>query len=123
MSGGDSSQFSKELPLVTKNGDIFMAAGVVGILVFMIMPLPPMALDILLSLNITFSLIIVLVATYIFRPLELSSFPSIILLATLFRLSLNIASTRIILLHGNEGTMAAGKVIKAFGSFVVTGPP
>jgi flagellar biosynthesis protein FlhA len=110
-----------QIPLLTKNSDIFLAAAVVGILVFMVIPLPPMLLDILLSLNITFSLIIVLVATYILKPLELSSFPSIILLATLFRLSLNIASTRIILLHGNEGTMAAGKVIKAFGSFVVGG--
>ena len=115
------SRYSDQIPLVTKNSDILLAATVVGILVFMVIPLPPMLLDVLLSFNITFSLIILLVAMYILRPLELSSFPSILLLATLFRLSLNVASTRIILLHGNEGALAAGKVIKAFGSFVVGG--
>jgi len=98
-----------------------MAVAVVGILAFMIMPLPTLLLDLLLSFNITFSLIILLSSMYVQRPLELSAFPSILLLGTLFRLSLNVASTRIILLHGNEGTMAAGKVIMAFGSFVVGG--
>ncbi|MCK5418864.1 MAG: flagellar type III secretion system protein FlhA, partial [Desulfobacterales bacterium] len=98
-----------------------MAVAVVGILVFMVMPLPPMLLDLLLSFNITFSLVIILASMYVQRPLELSAFPSILLLATLFRLSLNVASTRIILLHGNEGTQAAGSVIKAFGGFVVGG--
>ena len=117
----DQRQTAKRLPIFTKNSDVLLAVAIVGILVFMVIPLPSVLLDILLSFNITFCLIIVLVATYILKPLELSSFPSIILLATLFRLSLNIASTRIILLHGNEGTMAAGKVIKAFGSFVVGG--
>ena len=117
----DQQPYSKRIPILSKNSDVLLAAAVVGILVFMVIPLPPMFLDVLLSLNITFSLIVVLVATYILRPLELSAFPSIILLATLFRLSLNIASTRIILLHGNEGPMAAGKVIKAFGTFVVGG--
>jgi flagellar biosynthesis protein FlhA len=121
MEIADQDQYSNQVPLISKNSDILMAVAVVSILVFMVIPLPPMLLDVLLAFNITFSLIIVLVATYILKPLELSSFPSIILLGTLFRLSLNIASTRIILLHGNEGTMAAGKVIKAFGSFVVGG--
>jgi flagellar biosynthesis protein FlhA len=87
----------------------------------MVMPLPTFLLDLLLSFSITFSLIILLASMYVQRPLDLSSFPSILLLATLFRLSLNVASTRIILLHGNEGTLAAGKVIQAFGSFVVGG--
>ena len=98
-----------------------MAVGVVGILGFMVMPLPTVLLDLLLSFNITFSLIILLAGMYVQRPLELSAFPSILLLGTLFRLSLNVASTRIILLHGNEGTLAAGKVIMAFGGFVVGG--
>jgi hypothetical protein len=98
-----------------------MAVGVVGILGFMVMPLPTLLLDLLLSFNITFSLIILLASMYVQRPLELSAFPSILLLGTLFRLSLNVASTRIILLHGNEGTSAAGKVIMAFGGFVVGG--
>ncbi|NOQ20635.1 MAG: flagellar biosynthesis protein FlhA [Desulfobacterales bacterium] len=98
-----------------------MALAVISILVFMVIPLPPMLLDLLLSFNITFSLVIILASMYVQRPLELSAFPSILLLATLFRLSLNVASTRIILLHGNEGTQAAGNVIKAFGGFVVGG--
>ena len=117
----NDTRHSGHIPFVTRNSDIFLAVGVVGILVFMVIPLPPMLLDVLLSFNITFSLIVLLVAMYILRPLELSAFPSLLLLATLFRLSLNVASTRIILLHGNEGALAAGKVIKAFGSFVVGG--
>ena len=117
----NQTQFADSLPFIAKNSDVFMAVAVVGILVFMVMPLPPMLLDLLLSFNITFSLVIILASMYVQRPLELSAFPSILLLATLFRLSLNVASTRIILLHGNEGTQAAGNVIKAFGGFVVGG--
>jgi len=112
---------SGPLSVVTKNSDILMALSVVGILLIMIIPLPPVLLDLLLAFNITFSLIILLIVMYILKPLELSAFPSILLLTTLFRLSLNVASTRTILLHGNEGPMAAGKVIMAFGSFVVGG--
>ena len=115
------TQITGQLPYITKNSDVIMALAVVGILVFMIMPLPTMLLDLLLSFNITLSLIVLLASMYVQRPLELSAFPSILLLGTLFRLSLNVASTRIILLHGNEGTMAAGKVIMAFGGFVVGG--
>ena len=117
----NQTQFADSLPFIAKNSDVFMAVAVVGILVFMVIPLPPMLLDLLLSFNITFSLVIILASMYVQRPLELSAFPSILLLATLFRLSLNVASTRIILLHGNEGTQAAGNVIKAFGGFVVGG--
>ena len=115
------TQMTGHIPAVTKNSDLLMAVAVVGILVFMVMPLPTFLLDLLLSFSITFSLIILLASMYVQRPLDLSSFPSILLLATLFRLSLNVASTRIILLHGNEGILAAGKVIQAFGSFVVGG--
>ena len=104
-----------------RNSDFVMPAGVVGILMVMVMPLPSFFLDMLLALNITIALVILLVGMYILRPLDLSAFPSILLITTLFRLSLNIASTRIILLHGNEGTSAAGKVIQAFGGFVVGG--
>ncbi len=101
--------------------EILMPLGVVGILCFMILPLPTFLLDLLLTLNITFSLVILLLGMYVLKPLELSSFPSILLLLTLFRLSLNIASTRIILLNGSEGVGAAGKVIQSFGNFVVGG--
>jgi flagellar biosynthesis protein FlhA len=115
------TQITGQLPYIAKNSDVIMALAVVGILVFMVMPLPTFLLDLLLSFNITLSLIILLASMYVQRPLELSAFPSILLLGTLFRLSLNVASTRIILLHGSEGTMAAGKVIMAFGGFVVGG--
>lgn len=115
------TSYMDRIPFLAKNSDVFMAVAVVGILIFMVMPLPTLLLDLLLSFNITFSLIILLSSMYVQRPLELSAFPSILLLGTLFRLSLNVASTRIILLHGNEGTTAAGKVIMAFGGFVVGG--
>jgi len=109
------------VPFIRKNSDLLVAVGIVTILMVMIIPLPPFMLDLMLSFNITFSIIILLTASYILQPLELSSFPSILLLSTLFRLSLNVASTRLILMNGNEGTGAAGKVISAFGQFVVGG--
>jgi flagellar biosynthesis protein FlhA len=121
MSLAENTHTAGQLPGITKNSDITMAVAVVAILVFMVIPLPPMFLDLLISFNITFALIILLASMYTLRPLELSAFPSILLLITLFRLSLNVASTRIILLHGSEGAMAAGKVIQAFGNFVVGG--
>ena len=101
--------------------DSCMAVGVVAILMVMIIPLPPFLLDFLLALNITFSIVVILMAMYTVKPLDFAVFPSVLLVATLFRLSLNVASTRLILLHGNEGAVAAGKVIKSFGSFVVGG--
>lgn len=109
------------IPFIRKNSDLLVAVGIVTILMVMIIPLPPFMLDLMLSFNITFSIIILLTASYILQPLELSSFPSILLLSTLFRLSLNVASTRLILMNGNEGVGAAGKVISAFGQFVVGG--
>ncbi|MCF8082773.1 MAG: flagellar biosynthesis protein FlhA [Deltaproteobacteria bacterium] len=112
---------SVHIPFLSNNSEIIASIGVVGILILMVLPLPPVLLDLLLSFNITFSLTVLLVGTYLLRPLDFSSFPSVLLVATLFRLSLNIASTRIILLHGSEGAGAAGNVIKAFGAFVVGG--
>ena len=104
-----------------KNSDIYMAMVLIGILALMIIPLPAFLLDIFLAANITISLAILLVGLYTTQPLDFSVFPSILLVTTLFRLSLNIASTRLILIHGNEGVEAAGAVIKAFGQFVVGG--
>ncbi len=115
------TQDAAGIPFVKKNSDLLVAVGIVTILMVMIIPLPPFMLDLLLSFNITFSIIILLTASYILQPLELSSFPSILLLSTLFRLALNVASTRLILMNGSEGTGAAGKVISAFGQFVVGG--
>ena len=104
-----------------KSGTAVLAVGVIGVLIIMIVPLPTFLLDLLLSFNITVSIIILLMSMYVLRPLDLSVFPSLLLTVTLLRLSLNVASTRLILLHGNEGTAAAGQVIKAFGTFVVGG--
>jgi len=109
------------VPTSGKNSDIYMAVVLIGILALMIVPLPAFMLDIFLATNITIALVILLVCLYTVQPLDFSVFPSLLLATTLFRLSLNIASTRLILLHGNEGTEAAGAVIKAFGQFVVGG--
>jgi flagellar biosynthesis protein FlhA len=109
------------LPDWTKNTTMMMAGCVIGVLLIMMIPIPTIVLDILLSLSITLSIIVLLLSMYVLRPLDFSIFPSILLILTLFRLSLNVASTRLILLHGNEGTAAAGQVIKAFGTFVVGG--
>ena len=101
--------------------EIAVAVGIIAILVVMVIPIPTFMLDLLLSFSITFSLIILLVSIFMLTPLEFSVFPSMLLVVTLIRLSLNVASTRIILLHGNEGPAAAGQVIQSFGSFVVGG--
>jgi flagellar biosynthesis protein FlhA len=94
---------------------------VLGIVLAMIAPLPPFLLDVLISANITLSVIVLLVSLYITKPVEFSVFPTSLLLMTLFRLALNISSARLILLYGNTGTSAAGEVIQAFGAFVVGG--
>ncbi len=105
---------------IDKN-NLAVAAGVVGILLLMIVPLPSPALDLFLAVNISISLLVFLLALYVVKPLDFPVFPSLLLLTTLFRLSLNIASTRLILLHGHEGTDAAGKIIMGFGQFAVGG--
>ena len=102
-------------------GDIALALGVVPILVILIMPMPRWLLDLNLAVSITFSVIVLMTALFIRAPLEFSSFPSVLLIATMLRLSLNLASTRLILSDGHEGPGAAGKVIEAFGSFVMSG--
>ena len=102
-------------------GDVLLPIGVVGLLLLMLLPLPPFMLDLLLSFSITLAMLILLVTMHSGRPAEFSVFPSVVLLTTLFRLALNIASTRAILLHGNEGPAAAGEVIRVFGEFVVGG--
>lgn len=105
----------------TSASEIMVVIAVVTILVVMIIPLPSILLDFLLALNITVAITILLIALYTLKPLDFFIFPSLLLVTTLFRLSLNVASTRLILLHGNEGPLAAGRVIKSFGSFVVGG--
>src|SRR5437588_2095680 len=93
----------------------------VSLVFVMLVPLPSIALDLLLATSFTASVLVLLSAIHILRPAQFSVFPSLLLLLTLFRLSLNLASSRRILLHGNEGAAAAGKVIEAFGQFVVGG--
>ena len=109
------------LSSITTGSSAMLAIGVIVILLVMLVPLPTFILDILLCFSITISIIILLMSMYVLKPLDFSVFPSVLLTVTLLRLSLNVASTRLILLHGHEGTGAAGQVIKAFGSFVVGG--
>jgi flagellar biosynthesis protein FlhA len=94
---------------------------VIMMLAMVVIPLPPMALDMLFTFNIAFGLVVLLVSIYALRPLDFTVFPTILLVATLLRLALNIASTRVVLLEGHTGTAAAGKVIEAFGDFVIGG--
>lgn len=101
--------------------EVGLAIAVVATLGVMVLPLPPFLLDMLLALSVSLSLVVFLVSLNVEKPLQFSSFPSLLLLVTLLRLALNIASTRLILLRGHEGTSAAGHVIQAFGEFVVGG--
>jgi len=105
--------------LLQGRGDIAMALGIVAILVVLILPMPRWLLDISLAISITFSVLILMTALFIHRPLDFSSFPTVLLIATVLRLALNLASTRLILADGHEGTDAAGQVIQAFGGFVM----
>ncbi len=110
----DYSRFSK-------NGEIMLAAGVVVILFVMLVPLPTFFLDIMLCVSISISLLVLVTTMFMTSPLELTIFPSLLLVTTLLRLALNVASTRLILLNGDMGAEAAGSVIRSFGEFVVGG--
>ncbi len=116
----DSQKLRKELT-PAHYGDVLLPIGVVGMLLLMLLPLPSFLLDLFLSFSITLAVLILLVTMHAGRPAEFSVFPSVVLLTTLFRLALNIASTRAILMHGNQGPAAAGEVIRVFGEFVVGG--
>ncbi len=107
--------------LKNANFDWIVPAAAVSVVFVMLVPMPSFLLDLLLAISITGSVVVLLSAVYILRPVQFSVFPSLLLLLTLFRLALNLASSRRILLHGNEGTAAAGNVIAAFGQFVVGG--
>ncbi|NBC34558.1 MAG: flagellar biosynthesis protein FlhA [Alphaproteobacteria bacterium] len=109
------------LDSILRRGDLALALGVVVILVVLILPMPAWLLDLSLAISITFSVLILMTALFISKPLEFSAFPTVLLIATLIRLSLNLASTRLILSNGHEGPHAAGNVIEAFGNFVMGG--
>jgi flagellar biosynthesis protein FlhA len=109
-----------DLRSILRSG-IGVPVGVMAVLAMIIVPLPPIALDVLFTFNIALSLIVVMAVFYVLRPLDFGIFPTVLLLATLLRLALNVASTRVVLLHGHTGSHAAGKVIESFGEFVIGG--
>ena len=104
-----------------RSGDIALAVGVMGLIVILILPLPPILVDLLLAISIVFSVMILMTALFIQKPLEFSSFPTVLLIATMLRLGLNLATTRLILSEGHNGSSAAGHVIEAFGNFITRG--
>ncbi len=106
---------------VLRHGDIALALGIACILVVLILPMPSWMLDISLAISMAFSVLILMTVLFIHRPLDFSSFPTVLLIATMLRLALNLASTRLILANGHEGPDAAGEVIQAFGNFVMGG--
>jgi flagellar biosynthesis protein FlhA len=118
--GGSFPKLS-DIGNLIKRGDIALALGILVILVVLILPLPSVVLDLFLAISITMSILILMTALFIQAPLEFSSFPTTLLISTMLRLSLSLASTRLILSHGHEGTDAAGHVIEAFGNFVMGG--
>ncbi len=104
-----------------KRGDIGLGVGILIILTLLILPIPPMMLDVFLAVSIIFSVLVLMTGLFIQKPLEFSSFPTVLLIATMLRLGLNLASTRLILANGHEGTTAAGQVIQTFGNLVMGG--
>src|SRR4051812_6335587 len=109
----------KSIGLTLRRGEIALALGIIVILIVLILPLPAFLLDVGLAISFTFSVLILMTVLSIIKPLDFSAFPTILLISTLLRLSLNMASTRRILQHGHEGTAAAGHVIEAFGGFIM----
>ncbi|MEO5375865.1 MAG: flagellar biosynthesis protein FlhA [Alphaproteobacteria bacterium] len=114
-------EFLNRLAKAARRGDITFALILVTILVVLILPMPGWTLDLLLALSLTFSVLILMTGIFITKAVEFNSFPMVLLLSTMLRLALNLASTRLILTHGHEGTDAAGKVIEAFGGFIMGG--
>src|SRR5882757_907037 len=117
---GELPQWIRNLPLETL-GQLAVPLAVLAIVIALITPLPGFLLDLLIVIDILVSVMVLMVSMYLIRPVEFTSFPTTLLLLTLFRLALNVSSSRLILLNGNTGTAAAGEVIGAFGSFVVGG--
>ena len=108
-------------PKKSATGEVVLAFAVLATLAILIVPLSPVALDVLLAFNVMISILMLLVSLSLEKPLDFSVFPALLLISTLFRLGLSVATTRLILLHGSEGPEAAGHVIATFGHFVVGG--
>ncbi|MBO6505461.1 MAG: flagellar biosynthesis protein FlhA [Kordiimonadaceae bacterium] len=119
--GGPGGAALASIVNALKSSDIAFAVGIMMILLMLIMPMPSWLLDLMLAASITFSVMVLMTTIFIQKPLEFSSFPTILLIATMLRLSLNLASTRLILSEGHTGTDAAGQVIEAFGEFLMGG--
>lgn len=119
--GGGGGDLLGKLRNIGQHGDIILAIGVMAVLSVLILPMPTWLLDIALAISITMSVMVMMTCLFVQRPLEFSSFPTVLLITTMLRLSLNLASTRLILGHGHEGTDAAGHVIEAFGQFIMGG--
>ena len=119
--GGGYSFDAGAIAQYLKRSDLGLAVGIMMILVVLILPLPPWLLDVSLAFSLSFSILILMTAVFIQKPLEFSSFPAILLITTMMRLALNLASTRLILSRGNEGTAASGYVIQAFGKLIMQG--
>ena len=117
----NTGAFFRRVSAALRRGEIALALAMVCILIVLILPMPTWLLDGSLALSITFAVLILMVSLFIERPLEFSAFPTVLLISTMMRLALNVASTRLILSHGHEGTGAAGHVIQAFGGFVMSG--
>lgn len=120
-SSSSESSFGLNLSSALKRGDLLLAFGIVGILVILIMPMPLWLMDISLSLSLVFACLVLMVTIFVEKPVDFSAYPLVLLIATMFRLSLNLATTRLILSNGNLGADAAGHVIKAFGGFIMNG--
>ncbi len=119
-----SSSYTDGVSLLRKSvfrGDIGLAIAVISILVILIMPMPPALLDVALALSITFAVLVLMTSIFIEKTLDFTSFPLVLLITTIYRLSLNLASTRLVLADGHNGPAAAGSIIEAFGSFVMQG--
>lgn len=113
--------FGRGAKATVRRMDILFALGIIGILIVLVLPISPILLDLLLGISFTVSILILMTALFVDKPLQMSSFPTILLISTMLRLSLNIATTRLILSHGHEGEHAAGGVIQAFGGFITGG--
>ncbi len=116
-----AGNFLSRIVSSARRGELALACGIIFIIVALIMPMPKFLLDFMLALSITFAVLILMTALFIQKPLEFSAFPTVLLIATMLRLALNLASTRLILANGHEGTDAAGHVIEAFGNFIMQG--
>lgn len=119
----DPNQGFKKFLSASTGSDVAFAVGIMTIIMMLIMPMSSWFLDMMLAVSMTFSIIVMMTVLFIQKPLEFSAFPSVLLVSTMLRLSLNLSSTRLILEKGHEGSSAAGKVIEAFGSFLMGGSP